>query len=72
MAAGVLAWNDASNNKAFLGREVHWTNNTISIYVAAKRSRALRDIAEGMDQAYWPVGPVGQPSELHIEDVLLA
>jgi multiple sugar transport system substrate-binding protein len=72
MAPGVLAWNDASNNKAFLGKEVHWTNNTNSIYVAAKRDPALRDIAEDMDHAYWPVGPVGQATELHIEDVLLA
>jgi multiple sugar transport system substrate-binding protein len=31
MAPGVLAWNDASNNEAFLGREVHWTNNSSSI-----------------------------------------
>jgi multiple sugar transport system substrate-binding protein len=72
MAPGVLAWNDASNNKAFLGKEVHWTNNTISIYVAAKRDPALRDIAEDMDHAYWPVGPVGHPTELHGETVLLA
>jgi multiple sugar transport system substrate-binding protein len=72
MAPGVLAWNDASNNKAFLGKEVHWTNNTISIYVAAKRDPNLRDIAEDMDHAYWPVGPVGCPTELHAASVLLA
>jgi multiple sugar transport system substrate-binding protein len=72
MAPGVLAWNDASNNKAFLGREIHWTNNAISIYVAAKRDPALRDIAEDMDHADWPVGPVGHATELHIGFVLLA
>jgi multiple sugar transport system substrate-binding protein len=72
MVPGVLAWNDASNNKAFLGREVHWTNNTSSIYLAAKREPALRDIAEDMDHAYWPVGPVGHPTELHNATVLLA
>jgi multiple sugar transport system substrate-binding protein len=72
MAPGVLAWNDASNNKAFLGKEVHWTNNTISIYVAAKRDPTLRAIAEDMDHANWPVGPVGHASELHLESVLLA
>jgi multiple sugar transport system substrate-binding protein len=71
MAPGVLAWNDASNNKAFLGNEVHWTNNTISIYVAAKRDPALRQIAEDMDHAYWPIGPVGRATELHIETILL-
>jgi multiple sugar transport system substrate-binding protein len=72
MAPGVLAWNDASNNKAFLGREVHWTNNTNSIYLAAKRDPTLRDIAEDMDHADWPVGPVGHATELHIGSVLLA
>jgi multiple sugar transport system substrate-binding protein len=72
MVPGVLSWNDASNNKAFLGREIHWTNNPISIYVAAKRDPKLRDIAEDMDHAYWPVGPVGRPTELHAESVRLA
>jgi multiple sugar transport system substrate-binding protein len=72
MVPGVLAWNDASNNKAFLGNEVHWTNNTISIYVAAKRDPVLRNIAEDMDHAYWPVGTAGHPTELHNETVLLA
>jgi multiple sugar transport system substrate-binding protein len=72
MVPGVLSWNDASNNKAFLGGEIHWTNNPISIYVAAKRDPSLRDIAEDMDHAYWPVGPVGHPTELHTESVLLA
>jgi multiple sugar transport system substrate-binding protein len=70
MAPGVLAWNDASNNKAFLGKEVHWTNNTVSIYLAAKRDPALKDIAEDMDHADWPVGPGGHATELHIGSVL--
>jgi multiple sugar transport system substrate-binding protein len=72
MAPGVLAWNDASNNKAFLGKEIHWTNNTISIYVAAKRDPSLKDIAEDMDHAYWPVGPAGHATELQNESALLA
>ena len=33
---GTASWNDSFNNKAFLGGEVHWTNNGISIYVAAQ------------------------------------
>jgi multiple sugar transport system substrate-binding protein len=72
MVPGVVAWNDASNNKAFLGNEIHWTNNTISIYVAATRDPNLKVIAEDMDHAYWPIGPVGHPTELHIEEPLLA
>jgi len=72
MAPGVLSWNDASNNKAFLGNEVHWTNNAIGIYVAAKRDPALRKIAEDMDHAHWPIGPIGRATELHIGTILLA
>jgi multiple sugar transport system substrate-binding protein len=72
MVPGVLSWNDASNNKAFLGREIHWTNNPNSIYVAAKRDPNLKDIAEDMDHTHWPVGPVGHPTELHAPLVLLA
>jgi multiple sugar transport system substrate-binding protein len=71
MVPGVVAWNDASNNKAFLGNEVHWTNNTISIYVAATLDSTKKEIAEDMDHAYWPVGPIGHPTELHIAEPLL-
>ena len=38
MIPGTASWNDASNNKAFLAGEIHWTNNGISIYVAAQNS----------------------------------
>ena len=37
MIPGTAAWNDASNNKAFLAGEINWTDNGISIYVAAKK-----------------------------------
>jgi multiple sugar transport system substrate-binding protein len=46
MVPGVAAWNDASNNKAFLGNEIHWTSNTISIYLAAAADQTKREIAE--------------------------
>jgi multiple sugar transport system substrate-binding protein len=72
MVPGVLAWNDASNNKALLANEIHWTNNTISIYVAAAKDPNLKAVAEDMDHADWPVGPVGQPTELHLMYPLLA
>jgi multiple sugar transport system substrate-binding protein len=71
MVPGVLAWNDASNNKAFLANEIHWTNNTISIYVAATKDPNLKAIAEDMDHAYWPIGPVEHPTEFHIAQTLL-
>jgi len=69
---GTAAWNDAFNNKAFLAGEISWTNNGISIYAAAKRDATKKDIAEDMDHALWPVGPVGQPTEFHVCFPMLA
>ena len=64
MIPGTASWNDASNNKAFLAGEINWTNNGISIYVAAQNS--AKAIAEDMDHAYFPVGVSGKPTELHL------
>jgi multiple sugar transport system substrate-binding protein len=72
MIPGVISWNDASNNKAFLAGELHWTNNGISIYAAARRDPTKTEIADDMDHAYFPVGPVGRPTELHLMFPLLA
>ena len=72
MIPGIASWNDASNNKAFLAGEIHWTDNGISIYVAAKKDPTKKEIAEDMDHAFWPVGPVGKPTELHLMYPLLA
>lgn len=78
---GVASWNDAFNNKAFLAEEVWLTNNGVSIYAAAKSGanppadaeQAVKDaapkmaeIAEDIRHAFWPVGPVGKPTEFHI------
>lgn len=70
--SGTVSWNDASNNKAFLGREIYWTNNGISIYVAALSDPTTKDIAADMDHANWPLGPVGKPTELQLQFPLLA
>ena len=70
MISGVAAWNDASNNKAFLAGDIHWTNNGISIYVAAQNS--AKKIAEDMDHAYFPLGATGKPTELHLMYPVLA
>jgi multiple sugar transport system substrate-binding protein len=64
MILGVASWNDASNNKAFLAGEIHWTLNGISIYAAATKDAKLKSIAEDMDHAYSPIGPIGVPTEL--------
>ena len=72
MIPGVAAWNDASNNKAFLAGEINWTDNGISIYVAAKKDPTKTNIAKDMDHAVWPVGPVGKPTELHLMYPIMA
>jgi multiple sugar transport system substrate-binding protein len=69
-APGTVAWNDSFNNKAFLAGEIHLTNNGISIYAAAQRDAAkdpkLKEIAADMNHAFWPVGPVGKPTEFQV------
>jgi len=70
MIPGTASWNDASNNKAFLAKEIFWTNNGISIYVAAQNS--AKDVAEDMNHAYFPVGVSGKPTELHLMYPVLA
>ena len=72
MIPGTASWNDASNNKAFLAGEIHWTDNGISIYAAAQKDPTKKEIAEDMDHTYYPIGPVGTPTELHLMFPLLA
>ena len=72
MVPGTASWNDAFNNKAFLANEIHWTNNGISIYVAANRDPNLKKIGDDMNHAYMPIGSVGKPTELHLMYPVLA
>jgi multiple sugar transport system substrate-binding protein len=74
MIPGVVGWNDSSNNKAFLAGEIHWTDNGISLYAGSSTSNdpRLKAIAEDMDHAYWPIGPIGKPTEFNIVTLLLA
>jgi multiple sugar transport system substrate-binding protein len=62
---GTASWNDSSNNKAFLAGELYLSANGISIYAAAK-AQNMNAIADDMDHAAWPVGPVGKPQELQL------
>ncbi|RDJ22478.1 carbohydrate ABC transporter substrate-binding protein [Bosea caraganae] len=66
---GTAAWNDSSNNKAFLAGELFCTNNGISIYVTAKKEKP--ELAADMNHAYMPVGPIGKPTELHLSFPIL-
>ena len=69
---GTAAWNDSNNNKAFLAGELFLTANGISIYAAAKVDPSKKEIAEDMDHALWPVGPVGKPTEFQLAFPILA
>lgn len=74
---GTPSWNDASNNKAFLSGDVALTMNGISIYVAAKTAgeggdAKMKAIADDMNHAVYPVGPVGKPTELQLAFPILA
>lgn len=65
---GTLSWLDPSNNKAFLDGQISWTINGISVYYAAKTSKdpQIKAMAEDIQHADLPVGPVGRPTELHL------
>jgi multiple sugar transport system substrate-binding protein len=67
MIPGTLSWLDPSNNKAFLDGQISVTNNAISIYYVAKNSpeEKLKAMAQDVQHAGWPIGPVGKSTELH-------
>jgi multiple sugar transport system substrate-binding protein len=69
---GVLSWNDASNNKAFLAGEISLTLNGISIWAVGKDSKDPKQnaIAADMDHAACPVGASGKSTEQ--QNVLVA
>jgi multiple sugar transport system substrate-binding protein len=61
---GTASWNDSSNNKIFVAGDLHLTSNGISVYVAAQKDN--KAVADDMNHAYMPIGPVGKPTELHL------
>jgi len=61
---GTLSWTDESNNRAFAAGEISCTNNNAAIY--ADLAAARDPIAADTDQALYPIGPLGQPAELHM------
>jgi len=65
---GTLSWLDPNNNKAFLDGQISYTNNGISIYVAAKNATdpKVKEMAADIQHASFPVGPVGTPTESHL------
>ena len=65
---GCAAWTGVSNNNAFIEGKISLTSNGISIYFAGRNSEDpnKKAVAEDMDHAPMPMGPVGTPTELHL------
>ncbi len=65
MIAGTLAWNDASNNKAFAAGDIGLTANGVSIYYASKTSKdaAQQAVAADTDHANLPLGSAKGPPQ---------
>ncbi len=63
---GTLAWQDPSNNKAFLDSQISLTANGISVYYAAKTSTdpKLQAMALDIEHAHLPLGSTGKHTEL--------
>jgi multiple sugar transport system substrate-binding protein len=67
-APGTTAWLDPDNNEAFLSGAISLTQNGLSIYDSARNATdpAVQSMAEDIEHAYMPIGPVGTPTELYI------
>jgi multiple sugar transport system substrate-binding protein len=55
---GGLAWDDSSNNRAFLAEQISATFNGASIWVEAKKN--FPHVMKVMNHAYFPAGPHGR------------
>lgn len=62
---GTNSWNDTSNNKALIAREISMTQNGVSLYYSIKTSQdpKVAAMAADLNHAHMPVGPVGRPTE---------
>jgi multiple sugar transport system substrate-binding protein len=64
MIPGTVSWSDASNNSAFLSGQISATGNSVSIYGKALQDKM--EMAQDINHAFFPVGPVGKPAEMHL------
>lgn len=65
MTPDVLAWDDSSNNRAFLAGTISATNNAASIYESARTDAP--DVYKNMNHFIYPAGPAGRAQyvEMH-------
>jgi multiple sugar transport system substrate-binding protein len=66
MIEGCENWLDSDNNISYLAGNISATNNGISIYHAAKGNPEREAIAMDTYHAALPIGPISQPTELHL------
>ena len=59
MPPGVAAWDDSSNNKAWLAKQLAMTTNAPSIYYLARTQDP--ELAKNTRHENWPKGPAGNP-----------
>lgn len=62
---GTESWLDINNNRAFLAGQISLTANGVSLYYAAMKDPALKEIGEDIRTTNLPIGPVGKSVELH-------
>ncbi|MCF1503706.1 ABC transporter substrate-binding protein [Afifella sp. H1R] len=62
---GTESWLDINNNRAFLAEQISLTANGVSLYYAAAKDPAMKEIAEDIRTVNLPVGPIGKSVELH-------
>jgi multiple sugar transport system substrate-binding protein len=62
---GTEGWLDINNNRAWLAGDVSVTANGVSIYYSTRNEARYKEIADDTRSSILPVGPVGQPVELH-------
>lgn len=63
MIQGTLAWQDPSNNKAFIAGDIGLTQNGVSIYFVLKGDPKTAAMAADTNHAHMPFGPAGKPGE---------
>ena len=62
---GTESWLDINNNRAFLAGQVSLTANGVSLYYAATKDPAMKELADDIRTVNLPIGPVGKSVELH-------
>jgi multiple sugar transport system substrate-binding protein len=69
---GTEGWLDINNNRAWLAGEISVSANGVSMYYSTRNEERFKAIADDTRSSILPVGPVGQPVELHQTTQMIA